>query len=54
MARTAWPSEAPGARLKESVTAGNWPWWLMASGAVLGAKRVKALSGTWAPVGDFT
>ena len=23
MARTAWPSEASGARLKESVTAGN-------------------------------
>ena len=28
------PSDAPGAMLNESVTEGNWPWWLMASGAV--------------------
>src|SRR5678816_410645 len=54
MAVTAWPRETPGARLNDSVTAENWPWWLMASGAVLGARREKALSGTWAPEADFT
>ena len=26
MTSVAWPSATPGARLKESVTAGNWPW----------------------------
>ena len=26
MASTAWPSEKPGARLNEIVTAGCWPW----------------------------
>ena len=26
IARTASPSATPGARLKDSVTAGNWPW----------------------------
>ena len=45
---TASPSETPGARLKESVTTGNWPWWLTASGAVPVSMRVKALSGTCA------
>ena len=34
MASTAAPSELPGLRLNESVTAGNWPSWMMASGAV--------------------
>src|SRR5882724_5716927 len=34
IAVTAWPSAASGARLKESVTEGNCPWWLMASGVV--------------------
>src|SRR5690348_18020633 len=29
---TASPSATPGARLNESVTAGNWPWWLTVSG----------------------
>src|SRR5437763_250348 len=32
MARVAPPSETPGARLKETVTAGNCPWWGMDSG----------------------
>ena len=50
---TASPSATPGARLKDSVTAGKKPWWLTASGVVLAAKRVMALSGTW-PVGDLT
>src|SRR5438067_1193077 len=27
MAVTACPSDTSGARLKDSVTAGNWPWW---------------------------
>jgi hypothetical protein len=34
MALTASPSEAPSARLKEIVAAGNWPMWLMTSGAL--------------------
>ena len=51
---TASLSAMPGARLNESVTDGKKPWWLTASGVVLGAKRVMALSGTWAPVEDFT
>ena len=34
IASTASPSEPPGRRLKESVTAGNWPSCMMASGAV--------------------
>src|ERR1039458_7769193 len=29
---TAAPSDAPGARLKERVTTGNWLWWLMVIG----------------------
>ena len=33
IASTAAPSEAPGARLKEIVVAGNWPRWLICSGA---------------------
>ena len=31
---TASPSDTPGARLNDSVTAGNCPWWLTASGVV--------------------
>ena len=34
MASTASPSDAPCARLKEMVVAGNWPRWLIESGAV--------------------
>src|SRR5271157_4669840 len=29
---TAAPSDAPGARLNERVTTGNWLWWLMVMG----------------------
>src|SRR2546426_10557201 len=54
MARTAWPRETPGARLKESVTAGNWPWGLMARAGGPVSKWLKAESGTWAPVADLT
>src|SRR5499427_4896359 len=32
IAFTASPSDAPGARLKEIVAAGNWPRWLIARG----------------------
>ena len=38
---TAWPSDTPGARLKDSVTAGNWPWWLTEQRLDL------ALNGQW-------
>ena len=34
IALTASPSEDAGRELKESVTAGNWPWWLTISGVV--------------------
>src|SRR5580765_3834938 len=54
MAVTAWPRATPGARLKDSVTAGNWPWWLMARGVVPGTKRVNEDRGTCAPDADFT
>ena len=36
IAVTASPIALPGARLKLSVTDGNWPWWLTASGAIEG------------------
>ncbi len=54
MALTAAPSEAPGCRLKESVTAGNCPWWTMVRGASSVFKLAKALSGTAWPVEDLT
>src|SRR5689334_11449758 len=46
MALIASLSASPGARLKENVTAGNWPWWLTASGAVAGPYFATALNGT--------
>ena len=45
MTRMACSSEAPGARLNESVTAGNWPWRVMASGAVVSRVSIIVLSG---------
>ena len=42
-----YTSATPGARLNERVTAGNWPWWLIVSGAVLLLKRATVLIGTW-------
>ena|ERR1700727_2214666 len=42
----ALPSEAFGARLNDTVIAGNCPWWLMESGSVVFSKWAKALSGT--------
>src|SRR5579863_10114903 len=46
----ALPSDASGARLKETVTEGNCPWWLIESASVMGTAAVKALRGiTFAP-----
>ena len=42
----ALPSAPFSARLKETVTDGNWPWWVIESGSVVFSKWVKALSGT--------
>ena len=33
IAVTAWPSDTPGVRLNDSVTAGKKPWWLIVSGS---------------------
>ena len=52
IARTASPSEAPGARLKDTVTTGNCPWWLTESGVLDVWTRVKAPSGTGPPPAD--
>src|ERR1700722_18733237 len=46
MASMACPREALPARLKETVTEGNWPWWLIDSDSVPGSMRVKAPNGT--------
>ena len=54
MAVMASPRATPGAVLKESVTAGNCPWWEMDSGETVGVMWVKALSGTWSPATVFT
>src|ERR1022692_4207701 len=51
-ALTASPSEASGARLNESVTTGNWPWWFTVIGALDVSTCVKALSGTCPPFGN--
>src|SRR5258708_6391314 len=49
---TASPREALGARLKESVMTGNWPWGFTVMGRGRGSTRVRALRGTWPPVGN--
>ncbi len=54
IASTAWPSAAPGARLNDSVIAGNCPWWLTESGSSVVVKCANELSGTWAPEGAGT
>ena len=51
---TAAPSETPGATLNDTVTAGNCPWWLMTSGAVVSVNCVNALKGTWPPFAERT
>src|SRR5580704_18092305 len=40
------PSAALGARLNETVMAGNCPWWVMESACVVVSKCEKVLSGT--------
>src|SRR5712692_1729109 len=52
IARTAPPRETPEARLKEMVTTGNWPWWLMARGTVVSSTRASAVRGTLPPVAE--
>ncbi len=52
MASTAWPSEAPGARLKEMVVAGNWLSRSSLSGAVRSSKVATADSGTCLPAAE--
>ena len=54
IARTAPPSETPGARLNDSVVAGNCPWWLIASGTATVSARVNAVSGTSSPLAERT
>ncbi len=49
MAETAAPSEAPGARLKDTVVAGNCPMWLMSVGADTCEVWVMALKGIDSP-----
>src|ERR1700738_1039660 len=50
MAFVASPSEPFRARLKEIVTAGNWPWCVTARGALWVSKWLNVLSGTAAPL----
>src|SRR5579875_1223962 len=45
IAAVAWLSEAPSARLNDSVTATYWLWWLTASGVRPGWKLATAGSG---------
>src|SRR5215208_3377450 len=50
-ALTASPREAPGARLKDSVTTGNWPRCWMEIGAELSSTRDSRFRGTCPPLG---
>ena len=54
MPSTASPSEAPGARLKDSVTTGIGPGDSASAASLPGSMRVKALSGTCGPVEECT
>ena len=49
IASTAWPSATPGARLNDSVTAGNWPWWLTEQRLDLRGEMGEACSAAPAP-----
>jgi hypothetical protein len=42
----ALPSAALGARLNDTVTDGNWPWWLIESDCVVVSKWLNVLNGT--------
>src|ERR1017187_9854732 len=50
MAFVASPREAPGARLNESVTTGNCPWWLTARGAFVVCIFTNVEIGTGGPL----
>src|SRR5208282_929113 len=50
IAFVASPREAPGARLNESVTTGNCPWWFTASGVFVDCIRTNVERGTGAPL----
>src|SRR3954468_12484252 len=49
MRLTASPSEVPGVRLNDSVTAGNCPWWLTDPVVVVGTSRANWLTGIIRP-----
>src|SRR6266481_6112325 len=51
---TAWPIAVPGTRLNEIVTDGNWPWWLITSGAVFTTESTRVDNGTCCPLDDLT
>src|SRR5712692_4718733 len=53
-AATASPSDVPGFRLNEIVTAGSWPRWATVRGPVLRARRATVSSGTRAPLEERT
>ena len=46
---TASPSDAPAARLNDTVAAGNWPMWLTISGAARVSTRAMPESGVCRP-----
>src|SRR5207244_12891066 len=52
IARTAWPSDTLGARLREAVATGNCPWWFTDRGALDVWTCVNAPSGTDRPPAD--
>src|SRR6476646_9077977 len=54
MALTACPIAVPGARLNEIVTDGNWPVWLITSGATFTAESTNVDKGTCWPLDDLT
>src|SRR5579862_3610047 len=54
IASTAAPREDPGARLKETVAAGNCARWLMSSGRASMVSLAMAERGTWPPAADGT
>ncbi len=50
---TAWPSETPGFRLKERVTDGSWPVWLMLCGIASSFNFATTSSGVSCPLVDL-
>ena len=54
MASIAWPMEIPGLRLKEMVTEGNWPVWVIDSGPVASVSFTSSRKGINWPVAERT